>query len=1242
MKKPTTNYQIAAALIFGILTINSCTNSNEIPPFPNTGSEFKQPLTKSFEFSEPDTIVWTTKETNSLGQLPVKKFDWDKIPSKPVDFGLPTAFAKTSEKKPFSLDSLPVLPFKLDSLQEGTLSITVKDLGKPEIITAGEFYNKQGATRGVMSVTTDLGIPSTPRTVFKDSKGMLWVGMDSKIAKYDSNILEIYGREQGLNITTATSLFEDSKDRLWVGNTEAISIIDFGAQLIYEISSSLPSSAVYSFIETDDGKFWLSRQYSGYDIIDLEKKTIRQFNQENGLLGTFNLAVHQDKDGLIWLSSDSGVNIIDLKNGKNSQLTAENGLPSPFVANFYKDKTDRLWIGTSIGAMVIDADRTVSTNYLNSALFNDMEGAVSIYQDTTGLFWIGGTNGMMYQYDESKQVLQRFKITGGPAQAIIKILEDRQGQIWAAVAQGGLYKIDSKTGRPGNFTTADGLSSNAVWNTLEAEDGKIWIGTYEGIDIYDPVKKSIKHLGKAQGLLTDFNPRLKEDSKGRIWTFGNQLGISIVDPNSGTISQLTTDHGLETNIISGITEIGNGEFLLGGNEGELMSVNLEEYLLRYHLPSRAENVFQNNVIIKDANNHIWIAGVGSGVQRIDLTTNERVFVTTEEGLLSNIVFSIMRDENNHIWAATDMGVQRINVEDKELTNFTTQEGLAANDVYAIAEQKGEIFTGTSRGLTILSPKANANQEKQQWTIKTIGRAQGLNLLDFSENSFTFDRNTNFWAGVQGEMLTVMDKIITDTLTSPIYISGINIFDQKQEFYDTDGVNKSRKELFSSWLQDSDTTHLGEIIQKKTDSSLISKITWKDLKGPYNIPVELKLPYTQNYLSFNYNGLYYANSDQVHYRYILEGIDKNWSPVTTETTSENYRDLPPGDYSFKVASKGFNDVWSEPTSLSFTILPPWWKTWWANMLFLVVAAALVYIIIDYRSRWLKKENRILEERVTHRTSQLKNKIDELKATQSQLIQSEKMASLGELTAGIAHEIQNPLNFVNNFSEVNTELIDEMQEELKKGDLEEVLALSKDIRDNQQKINHHGRRADAIVKGMLQHSRSSSNEKEPSNINAIADEYLRLAYHGLRAKDKSFNATLNTDFDKSIGKINIVAQDVGRVILNLITNAFHAVIEKKKVEGDGYQPTVWVSTRRIGENVHVLIRDNGNGVPDKVKDKIFQPFFTTKPSGQGTGLGLSLSYDIIKTHGGELLLETTQGEETTFTITLPEVYDVSNKN
>jgi signal transduction histidine kinase len=263
------------------------------------------------------------------------------------------------------------------------------------------------------------------------------------------------------------------------------------------------------------------------------------------------------------------------------------------------------------------------------------------------------------------------------------------------------------------------------------------------------------------------------------------------------------------------------------------------------------------------------------------------------------------------------------------------------------------------------------------------------------------------------------------------------------------------------------------------------------------------------------------------------------------------------------------------------------------------------------------------------------LTELRATQTQLIQSEKMASLGELTAGIAHEIQNPLNFVNNFSEVSNELMDEMNAELDKGDIKEAQAIAHDIKQNLEKINHHGKRADGIVKGMLQHSRTSAGQMELTDINALADEYLRLAYHGLRAKSKSFNATLQTDFDNTIEKINIIPQDIGRVILNLINNAFYAVAEKKKQIGEGYEPTVSVSTKKTAVTILISVGDNGNGIPQKIQDKIFQPFFTTKPTGQGTGLGLSLTYDIVKAHGGELKVKTKEGEGSEFIIQLPVV-------
>jgi signal transduction histidine kinase len=276
-------------------------------------------------------------------------------------------------------------------------------------------------------------------------------------------------------------------------------------------------------------------------------------------------------------------------------------------------------------------------------------------------------------------------------------------------------------------------------------------------------------------------------------------------------------------------------------------------------------------------------------------------------------------------------------------------------------------------------------------------------------------------------------------------------------------------------------------------------------------------------------------------------------------------------------------------------------------------------------------------LTRQKEELEKTLSELQSTQSQLIHAEKMASLGELTAGIAHEIQNPLNFVNNFSEVSEELLQELQEELDKGDLVEAKAISQNVIENLKKIHHHGKRADGIVKGMLQHSRTGSGQKEPTDINELADEFLRLSYHGLRAKDKTFNADFKMDFDPAIPKVNVVPQDIGRVFLNLINNAFYACSQsfKSSKSSEDFKPLVIVSTKSLqgGKWVQITVSDNGSGIPDEIKDKIFQPFFTTKPTGQGTGLGLSLSYDIIKAHGGEIKIKSEKGKGTQFYIELP---------
>jgi signal transduction histidine kinase len=384
---------------------------------------------------------------------------------------------------------------------------------------------------------------------------------------------------------------------------------------------------------------------------------------------------------------------------------------------------------------------------------------------------------------------------------------------------------------------------------------------------------------------------------------------------------------------------------------------------------------------------------------------------------------------------------------------------------------------------------------------------------------------------------------------------------------------------------------------------------------------------------------------------LTGYDQHWIQTGTQR-SVTYTNLSPGTYTFHAKAASSDGVWdNKGDSFIIVINPPWWQTWWAWVLWIVLFFSAVYTFVAYRSRKLQRDNRVLEHKVHIRTEEvmqqkeeieaqrdnLEQALDELKNTQAQLVQREKMASLGELTAGIAHEIQNPLNFVNNFSDVNREMLEELKAETKKqkAERDEQLEteLINDLIDNEQKINHHGKRADSIVKGMLEHSRASTGQKEPTDLNTLADEYLRLAYHGLRAKDKDFNTELITSFDEELPKADIVPQDIGRVMLNMFNNAFYAINEKAKISGQGYKPTVEVSTAQQNGSIIISVKDNGTGIPENIREKIMQPFFTTKPTGEGTGLGLSLSYDIVvKGHGGKIDVNSKEGEGSEFVIAI----------
>ena len=526
------------------------------------------------------------------------------------------------------------------------------------------------------------------------------------------------------------------------------------------------------------------------------------------------------------------------------------------------------------------------------------------------------------------------------------------------------------------------------------------------------------------------------------------------------------------------------------------------------------------------------------------------------------------------------------INDVEL--FGEDKGLLHNDANGLVfDDYGKLWLPTERGLSVLDTLTK--------TYISYFEKDGFQKYS-RNNEVVKTSDSNIWIGGQNGLNRINPNKLfnTDTIPPQVIITSMGVLDS----------------IYSA--QD------GELFDKAV--SYTNKVT---------------LNHWQKDLSFSFVGLHYSKPEDNQYSWKLENYDTKWS-TPSKARHAAYTNLSPGTYTFKVKASNADGVWNEEgASIIIVITPPWWFTWWAYVIYALIAVLIgLRIHKSQKARTLRLAREKAQEKELEQAKEIEKAYTELKSTQSQLIQSEKMASLGELTAGIAHEIQNPLNFVNNFSEVSNELVDEMNEELDKGDFEEAKAISKDIKQNLEKINHHGKRADSIVKGMLQHSRNNSGEKENVDLNKLTDEFLRLAYHGLRAKDKSFNATLETNFDPKLGEIEVVSQEIGRVILNLFTNAFYAVNEKQaSAASTDYKPTVSVITKRLKNSITIAIKDNGNGIPKNVVDKIFEPFFTTKPTGKGTGLGLSMSYDIIKAHNGQLDVSTKTGEFTEFKITLP---------
>jgi len=870
-----------------------------------------------------------------------------------------------------------------------------------------------------------------------------------------------------------------------------------------------------------------------------------------------------------------------------------------------KDAKGRIWTGSQRSILLFENGRRMQVPGLeNETIIPSGFNRSLILEDNQGGIWVGTRNGLAYLPDGASRFT--FYDGGGTAKLnnVQAMLKDDEGNIWAATDK-GLFKFSPS--KVTNFTEQDGLINARLSSITEPEPGKFILATrdnrlfrFDGHRI-QPIEKDIKdYINTSSEILF-----LYTDRKKQLWVASNAAVYRIgqQDRKKWEINHQVryVTEGNDGNIYIAISGMGLGHI---DQRDSLHILSFPGVDFTASFISTAKQRKNGEWVLTSYNAGILIGKVGE---------KSRIYKTVK-GVGGVQVFSSYEDREGHLWLPTVKGLAVIRNGKDSLEVIDNTDGMPFSSSFEVLEDHlGYFWLPTNLGVikvkrTELLAYLDNKSKPINWTM--LDEGDGIVNQQFvgARHPIVGSDKRLYFPNISGLVVINPGEIKVNTVKPKLAINGILI---DNRFYPPDSV----------------------IVVSPGDHRYI----------------------------ISYSAMSFLAPEKVRIKFRLVGYDRDWI-ISQGDRRAIYTNLPPGEHIFEMIAANNDGIWADqPVRLSFTVKPHFYQTGWFRSLVLLGLLGLVWLIVRWRTSATRKQNQALEALVTKRTEQLsaqKSEIEQalhqLKGTQAQLIQSEKMASLGELTAGIAHEIQNPLNFVNNFSDLNQELIDELKEELKKGDVREATMIADNLKENESKINLHGRRADSIVKSMLQHSRSSSGQKEATDINKLVDEYTRLAYHGFRAKYKDFNVKLDIDLDPNLPPIPVVAQDMGRVLLNLINNAFQAVQEKAKKAGSDYQPTVSIQTYfpedvpsgearghlpgkqsgiRNTEFVIVRVADNGTGIPESIKEKIFQPFFTTKPTGQGTGLGLSLSYDIIKAHGGEISLEPSHGHGTTFIIRLP---------
>jgi ligand-binding sensor domain-containing protein/signal transduction histidine kinase len=1092
-------------------------------------------------------------------------------------------------------------------------------------------------------LTLENGLSSNyVRTIVQDRQGFIWVGTEDGLNRYDGYNFRTFRKRprdrSSLPANRVLALQVDREGRLWVGTDGGLSrFVPHSETFVrYDLGGGAKNAIITTIYEDRSGVIWVGT-VGGLYRFDPETTTATAFgrtNSEEGALSDDHVtAILEDSRGDFWVGTHSGgLNRLDRRTrtfeAYRHDPSSRNGLSGNLISTLLEDRSGTLWVGTA-----------------------EPEGrAIHQFDRESGIFRV-----LSYQSGDVRDI--PYTPTG--------MVESRDGTIWLTTqnmigetARSGLHIIDPRTGEFTSYgydpMNPHSLSWFYTTSIYEDRTGHLWIGTSRGLNRLDRGQVILGHIK----LFPDNPYHLRDniyglllDRDGTLWTGTSSRGLNRFDRARARTRFFSLAEHPASLAAAGITAIrqdaGGILWLATGGGLSRLDPATGHFTTFRHDPDHANSVADARVLTLhiDTEGIIW-AGTWNGLSRFDPQsgsfTTYRHNPQDPHSLAGNAISVIYEDRAGLLWIGTNThpttttqdGPEGLSLLDKRTGRATVfrhdpdnPSSLSDDGINAIHEDRiGRIWIATNNGLNLFEHQTGVFTHYLEEDLP-VGSVMGI-LEDEAGNLWLSSGSVGL-VRFDPESGTIRRFGLAHGIQNMRYNRGAYFRSAEGEMFfgGISGVNH----FFPADIEDNREVPpvLLTVFRKFGQPIQFDQPLW-ELR-------EIVLAHHENVFEFEFAALSYRMTERNQYAFKLEGFDRDWVQAGTRRYA-SYTNLRPGTYTFRVRGSNNEGIWNEEgASIRVRILPPWWRTWWAYFFYGLALISGGFGIDRYqRRRLIRKERERARERELEQAREIERAYDELKRTQAQLVQQEKLASLGALTAGIAHEIKNPLNFINNFSQLNEELTRELREEIAAGKpAAEVDDLAADIELNSSKIHQHGRRADAIVRSMLDHSRGGTGERQPTDLNALLDDYAGLAYHGMRAQKPSFDCAVEKSLDPMLPPIVSMPQEIGRVFLNLLSNAFQAVHERAmSAEGGTFKPAVHLSTSVSEAGVEIRVRDNGTGMPEEVRRRIFEPFFTTKAAGEGTGLGLSLSHDIVvQGHGGVIEVTSQPGEGTEFRIVLP---------